>query len=177
MKRSFTAWGFFGAFLATIPAANWTIHNVGAVCHEICLIPVAPGVMAPSGVIWAGVALCLRDIVHRELGREWAVVGIVLGALLSWMIASPHVALASAVAFLVSEAADYTVYARLAARRFFSAMLASGAVGLVVDSVLFLYIAFGDLEYVEGQLIAKAYAVIGATALIYGVRRRIFSGP
>lgn len=41
------------AFIATIPAANWLIGNAGTVCapNGPCLIPVAPGIMAPSGVL------------------------------------------------------------------------------------------------------------------------------
>ena len=43
---------FLIAFGLTIPAANWMIGNVGTVCvpKGPCLIPVAPGLMAPSGV-------------------------------------------------------------------------------------------------------------------------------
>lgn len=158
------------AFLATIPAANWTIHNIGTVCDRICLIPVWPGIMAPSGVLWVGLALCLRDVVHRTLGARWAIGAIVVGAIASWFVASPHVAIASGVAFLISELADYAVYAPLARKRFYTAMLASGAVGLVVDSILFLGIAFGSLQYLDGQIIAKAYAVLIATGIIWAAR-------
>ena len=44
------------SFLATIPAANYLIGNVGTVCipNGPCLIPVAPGLMAPSGVLMIG---------------------------------------------------------------------------------------------------------------------------
>jgi queuosine precursor transporter len=47
------------------------IGHVGAVCPPggPCLNPVAPGVMTPSGVLMIGLALVLRDLVHRELGR------------------------------------------------------------------------------------------------------------
>lgn len=154
------------AFVATIPAANWLIHNWGAVCPDICLVPVGFGFMAPSGVIMAGLALCLRDMVHRTLGQWWSLGGILAGAGLSFLVASPHVAMASALAFGVSELADFAVYAPLARKRFYVAMLASGAVGLVVDSVLFLQIAFGSLDHLSGQIIAKTYAVLGATLLI-----------
>ena len=44
---------FFVLFCLTIPLANWMIYNVGAVCARDgpCLVPVAPGLMAPSGVL------------------------------------------------------------------------------------------------------------------------------
>ena len=60
-------------FALSIPLANWMIGNVGAVCppDSPCLIPVAPGVMAPSGVLMIGLALVLRDLVQRRLGLRW----------------------------------------------------------------------------------------------------------
>lgn len=62
-------------FIACIPAANWMIGNVGTKCvpDGPCLLPVAPGLMAPSGVLTIGLALVLRDLVQRHLGRLWAV--------------------------------------------------------------------------------------------------------
>ena len=43
---------FLVLFALTIPAANWLIGNAGTDCvpNGPCLIPVAPGLMAPSGV-------------------------------------------------------------------------------------------------------------------------------
>ena len=49
-------WGegilFLVLFALTIPLANWMIGHAGTVCppHGPCLVPVAPGLMAPSGV-------------------------------------------------------------------------------------------------------------------------------
>src|SRR5262249_57936582 len=70
---------FLVLFGLTIPAANWLIGNVGTVCgpNGPCLIPVAPGLMAPSGVTMIGIALVLRDLVQRRLG-----VGVAVGAIL-----------------------------------------------------------------------------------------------
>ena len=58
------------AFIATIPAANWMVGNVGTVCipNGPCLIPVAPGLMAPSGVLMIGLALVLAGMVEGEAG-------------------------------------------------------------------------------------------------------------
>jgi hypothetical protein len=62
---------FLVLFALTIPAANWLIGHVGTACmapHGPCVVPVAPGVTAPSGVMMVGVALVLRDLVQRRLG-------------------------------------------------------------------------------------------------------------
>ena len=63
----------FACFLASIPLANWMIQHVGTVCapQGPCLVPVAPGLLAPSGVLTVGAALVLRDVVQRCLGLPW----------------------------------------------------------------------------------------------------------
>ena len=48
-----------------------------------CLVPVAPGIMAPSGVLMVGAALVLRDLVQRRLGVEFGIGAIVVGAMIS----------------------------------------------------------------------------------------------
>src|ERR1700674_5018814 len=97
---------FLAGFIACIPMANWLIGNVGITCvpNGPCLIPVAPGLIAPSGVLMIGLALVLRDLVQRRLGRLWSVGAIVVGAVLSGAIAPPALVVASALAFFFSEA-------------------------------------------------------------------------
>ena len=70
---------FLVLFCLTIPAANWMIGHMGTVCvpNGPCLVPVAPGLMAPSGVLMVGAALVLRDLVQRRLGVEFGVGAIV----------------------------------------------------------------------------------------------------
>src|SRR4029077_21206439 len=99
---------FLIAFGLTIPAANWMIGHVGTVCgpNGPCLLPVAPGLMAPSGVVMIGIALVLRDLVQRRLGVDWSASAVVGGAILSALVAPPALVIASAVAFLNSESAD-----------------------------------------------------------------------
>ena len=132
---------FLVAFGACIPAANWLIGNAGTVCPPAspCLIPVAPGIMAPSGVVTIGLAFVLRDLVQRRIGVKWAAVAVVLGAGLSAFFAPPALVVASGMAYLFSETADLAVYTPLQRRRLLLAVFASSVVGLVVDSILFLY--------------------------------------
>ncbi len=71
--RAAKAWFSWSLFALTIPAANWLIGHVGTACvapHGPCVLPVAPGLMAPSGVMMVGVALVLRDLVQRRLGHR-----------------------------------------------------------------------------------------------------------
>ena len=163
---------YLAGFTACIPAANWLIGNLGTVCppESPCLIPVAPGIMAPSGVIMVGIALVLRDLVQRRLGRWVAVVAILAGALLSALLAPKALVVASGAAFLLSELADFAVYTPLQAKRLVLAVLLSGLVGLVVDSMVFLYLAFGSLEFLPGQVIGKAWMVVASLPLIVWLR-------
>ena len=157
-----------------IPAANWLIGNAGTYCvpEGPCLIPVAPGIMAPSGVLMIGLALVLRDLVQRRLGLRWATGAILAGALVSGFFAPPSLVLASVLAFLLSELVDLAVYTPLQARRLVLAVLASSMVGLVVDSLVFLYVAFGSLDYLSGQVIGKTWMVLLALPFIAWLRRR-----
>lgn len=165
---------FFAAFAASIPAANWLIGHFGTVCLAggPCLIPVAPGVSAPSGVIMVGLALVLRDLVQRRLGLGWALGAIGCGAALSALFAPASLVVASTVAFLFSELADLLVYTPLQRRRLVLAVLVSSFVGLVVDSLLFLFLAFGSLDYLGGQIIGKAWMVLGALPVVAWLRAR-----
>jgi len=161
-------------FGLTIPAANWMIGHVGTMCPEQspCLVPVAPSLMAPSGVVMIGLALVLRDLVQRRLGLLAALAAIVVGALLSAFLAPPAIVVASATAFLLSELADLFVYTPLQRRRFLLAVVLSSLVGLVVDSAVFLHLAFGSLDFLAGQIVGKAWMVLLALPFVQWLRRR-----
>lgn len=161
-------------FGLTIPAANWMLGHVGTVCVPSgpCLVPVWPGIDAPSGVLMIGLALVLRDIVQRRLGTLAGLGAIGIGTLISAVLAPAAIVTASAAAFLLSELADFAVYTPLQRRRFLTAVLASGIVGLVVDSIVFLQLAFGNLDFLAGQIIGKGWMVLFALPLMYLLRRR-----
>jgi uncharacterized PurR-regulated membrane protein YhhQ (DUF165 family) len=161
-------------FTLTIPAANWLIGHVGTTCvpQGPCLVPVAPGVEAPSGVVMVGLALVARDLVQRRLGLVAGLGAIAIGAALSALLAPPQIVLASAAAFLVSELADLLVYTPLQRRRFVTAVVLSSLAGLVVDSVVFLSLAFGSLQFLLGQILGKAWMVLLATPFLAWLRRR-----
>jgi queuosine precursor transporter len=166
---------FLVLFSLTIPAANWLIGHVGTACiapQGPCVVPVAPGVMAPSGVMMVGVALVLRDLVQRRLGTGLSALAILAGAGISALVAPPALILASAVAFLLSEFADLAVYTPLARRRLVAAVVASSCAGLFIDSVVFLWLAFGSLEFLLGQVIGKAWMVLFSIPFVAWLRRR-----
>ena len=165
---------FLAGFALSIPIANWMIGNVGTKCvpNGPCLMPVGFGVMAPTGVIMIGLALVLRDLVQRRLGVGWAAAAVVAGAAISAFLAPPALVLASGAAFLLAEMAARAVYTPLQRRGLVTAVVASSIVGLVIDSVLFLYLAFGNLDYLLGQVLGKSWMVLAAIPFIILLRRR-----
>jgi hypothetical protein len=164
----------FAAFAATIPTANWLIGHVGTVCvpNGPCLIPVGFGLEAPSGVLMIGLALVLRDWLHELAGWRWSLAAVLVGGALSLLVSPPAIAVASAVAFTIAEMADLAVYAPLRARGRPMAVLASGVVGSVLDSVIFVWLAFGAINLAPGTALAKLYAS-AAVALILAARARL----
>jgi uncharacterized PurR-regulated membrane protein YhhQ (DUF165 family) len=173
-QRDAEGFVFLAAYIACIPLANWMIGNVGTVCvpQGPCLVPVAPGLMAPSGVLLVGLALVLRDLVQRRLGIIFALGAIGAGAVLSGILAPLPLVLASTTAFLLSELADFAVYTPLQKRGLVLAVLASSFVGLIADSIIFLWLAFGSFDYLLGQIVGKAWMVLLTLPAIEWLRRR-----
>jgi uncharacterized PurR-regulated membrane protein YhhQ (DUF165 family) len=174
--RNADATGFaaLAGYIVTIWLANYSLGHWGTICPPDgpCMVPVAPGLLAPSGVVWVGLALFLRDLIQDRLGRRWTVGGIVAGSAASYFLAGPALALASGVAFLLSEAADFVVYTPLrAAGRQPLAVLASGTIGALVDSAVFLWLAFGSLAFLAGQFLGKTEMTLLCAGLVWLWRR------
>jgi hypothetical protein len=125
--------------------------------------------MVPSGVLWAGVALTLRDLVQRRLGFWYSWGAVAVGAGLSAFL-DPGLALASGAAFFIAETLDLFVYTPLQQKNLFGAVLASNAVGLIVDSFIFLALAGLPLIYAEGQIVGKLWMTLLALPVIYMIR-------
>lgn len=173
IKRPLSGWLSLVLFVLLIPLSNWVIMNVGLVCPTDgpCLIPVWPGLWAPSAVLLAGFSLVLRDLVHHCLGWRWALAAIFFGAVLSGFISEPSLVIASVSAFLFAELADFAVYAPMKKRYPASAVIASGLAGSVVDSAIFLSLAFGSIEFLAGQVLGKFWMSLLAGAVIVAWRR------
>jgi len=161
------------AFVASVWLANYFVSHIGTQFDPLGphVIDVGFDLHAPSGVLVVGVAFTLRDVVQRTLGRSAVVLCILLGAALSYLIA-PGLAVASAVAFLASELADMGVYTPLSKRTWAGAVAVSNTVGAVVDSFLFLTIAFGSLEFFWPQVLGKSWMTLVAVALLAAAGRR-----
>lgn len=169
------------AFVACIVAANYVTTRFG-------LVPVGFGLTATAGTYFAGLTFVLRDSVQDTAGRRWVLAVIVIGAGLSLLLAATifeanpaflppgvtpmSIAVASGVAFMCSESADFAVYTPLRDRGYLRAAVASNVVGTVVDTLLFLWVAgFGlNREVVAGQFVGKLTVTLAVVALVGGVR-------
>lgn len=164
------------ALCATIYAANAALDRWG-------IVPIGFGLTAPAGVYFAGLAFGLRDVLHELGGHRWVLGTIAAGTVLSWIVSDGAtipgglvtIAAASGAAFALSELADLAVYGPLRDRHWPTAVAASNLVGAVVDSALFLWLAFGSVagDLLAGQVVGKAYMTALALPLVWLARRRI----
>lgn len=158
------------AYVATVPAANWMIQHVGSQSFPGAphTIPVGFGFSAPSGVLLIGVALAARDYIQRTAGKCSVLVAIACGVALSYVV-NPAIATASAAAFLLGEVADFAVFTPISRRSLPAAVLASGITGGVIDSFVFLQLAFGSTMFWQGQVVGKSLvaAVCALSVIAY----------
>ena len=111
------------------------IVNIGFV-----YIPPVPllGEMFPPMSLVVGLIFILRDFAQREIGHK-VLIAMGIGAVLSYFMADPFVAVASVVAFAISELVDWGVYT-FTKRPLKDRILLSSALGTPVDSAVFLLI-------------------------------------
>ena len=146
---------------------------------------------APGGTYLIGIALSLIELAHRTApsrregfvnAQVMVACGFAASALLAAYLAilnamSPddalfdrlagtwRIVLGSLVAFAVSETIDNSLGAWLRDRvPDATRVVATNAVSVPLDSVVFLLVAFGSLEFIEGQIVVK-YAVTVAFGL------------
>ncbi len=163
-------------YAAAIVGSNWLITHVGIPVPGTSahLTPVGFNLYAPSGVWAAAVSFPARDFVQRLGGRSWGVTAILLGGVISFLVSDPRIAAASATTYLVSESADMLVYTPLQRRYFTWAVVASGAVAAVVDSVLFLHLAGipAGATVVAGLILGKLWVVLASGPVTYALRKK-----
>lgn len=175
--RYYWAAAAFAVFVAAIVLSNYLITHVGIPAGPgTHLSPVGFGLLAPSGVWAAGLSFPARDVTQRLGGRRIGIAAVLAGAAVSWAVSDPRIAAASALTYLCSETADFAVYTPLQRRWFVPAVVASGCVAAVVDSVLFLHLAGlpAGASAVAGLILGKAWVQVPAGAAAYGLRR---TGP
>ena len=156
MRLKFTA-----LYIALIVAVNYAFTQI-------------PPITLPDGTVWPPVALIVgfvfvvRDFAQREIGHR-VLLAMLAGAVLSYYMADPFVAIASAAAFAVSELADWAVYS-FTGRPLSQRILYSSALGAPIDSAAFLGgIGLLSATGVAAMTLSK---MAGALLVWWMVRRR-----
>jgi len=131
--------------------------NIGFV--YVPLIPFFDTMYPPMSII-VGLIFILRDYAQREIGHK--VIGAMLiGAFLSYIMADPYVAIASLVAFLVSETVDWGVFT-VTNKPLHERILISSLVSTPIDSALFLYmIGHFSILATATMFVSKMLAALG----------------
>lgn len=151
------------AYVGSVVTANWASTYWPALVLEPFVVP--------AGTLWAGVTFTLRDLLHETLGTPGVAAGVVVGTGVSWLLASPQIAIAGVVAFFVSETLDSALYAVLRRGSRLRAVLVSNLVGLVVDTIVFVPLAFGSVTAVPGQVAGKTAATVLTLPLLWVASR------
>lgn len=176
-------WAFI--YFATIPFLNWSF----GVVPSIQLISpnefFARGVELHPLTMVTGLVFVFRDFVQRRMGQR---VLIVMALAIAWSFyyAWPVIALASGIAFAVSEIADWALYTftkyRLSQRILLSSLLASP-----IDTTIFLYGAdlalqmqlgepAGSMLHMANWVVFFIGKMVGAVIVSMAVRRREEAG-
>jgi queuosine precursor transporter len=163
-------WSLSVAFVALAVLANWlaskyTVH-----------VPFTP-YLAPAGVFCIGAALVLRDWIQQIAGLWWTLALVIIGGVASYLIGDAagwtglqKIAVASLVAFIVSETVEAAVFTPIRNRSLTVGVLASGMVGNALDSWLFLTLAFGSTAFFWGNFWGKAEMIL-VGGLLTALRR------
>jgi hypothetical protein len=155
------------SYLAAIIAANVLTQRFG-------LVPVGFGLVTTAGTYAAAWVILSRNFTQDIIGRLGVIVLMVGGAALSWLLASPALALASLTAFALSETADMAIYTPLRKRGRSRAVAVASTVGAVIDTFVFLWIAgFPIAQAAPGQLIVKIGMALLAALILRASRRQV----
>lgn len=135
---------------------------------------IVPPLTLPTGDVWSPVALIVgfvfvvRDYAQRRVGHNvlWAMLA---GIVISWCMASPQLAIASALAFAVGELADWSLYT-FTKKPFSQRIIISSLAGAPLDSLVFLTII--GIASPIGVGIMSLSKLAGSIIVFLLVRRR-----
>jgi len=148
-------------YIALIVLVNWGFTVVP-------LLEMPGGEMWPPMSLAVGLIFVARDYAQREFGHR-VILAMLIAAALSYVMASPFVALASLTAFLLSEFADWGLYS-FTKKPFADRILWSSALATPIDSMVFL--AMINHLSVTGVVAMTISKMLGAIIVWQIVRRR-----
>ena len=176
-------WAFI--YVALIPALNWSFGNV----PSVEMIPPNDffeyGVKINPLTMITGLVFVLRDFVQREIGHRVLFV-MLLAIAWSFYYSWPVIAIASGIAFAISETADWLIYT-FTKYRLSTRILLSSALAAPIDTTVFLYGADlakvmagiaepGSEFHLANWIVFVLGKMVGAVVVFWIIRKREDSG-
>lgn len=150
------------------------ITYIGLIAGVNWVFAITPLMELPGGTMWSpaslivGFVFVVRDFAQRRVGHHilWAMLA---GCALSWWMASPQLAVASAAAFAVGELGDWALFT-FTRKPFSQRILISSLLGAPLDSLVFLLVI--GIASSEGIVAMSLSKLAGALVVFALVRRR-----
>ena len=148
---------FVGAMAFVVVLSNYLVQF--PVNLEIGALDLAD--ILTWGAFTYPIAFLISDLTNRKFGvggaRIVVMAGFVIAVVLSVVLATPRIAIASGSAFFVAQMLDVKIFDRLRAGEWWRAPLVSSVLGSVIDTALFFSLAFSAYFVMLGPL--DEYAV------------------
>lgn len=161
------------AFVGLVILANWLASAY------IVHVPFT-AYSAPAGVFCIGAVLVLRDWLQQLKGLLWTMPLVYAAGLVSWLVGDlagwtglEKIAVASVVAFSVSETVEAVIFTPLRKKHLTFGVALSATVGNALDSWLFLTLAFASTAFFWGNFWGKAEMIAVGTLLTLARRRLV----
>jgi hypothetical protein len=176
-------WAFI--YVALIPFLNWSF---GVIPEAQIVAPggdYAPGIALHPMTMVTGMVFVIRDFVQREMGHRVLIL-MAIAVAWSFFYSWPVIALASGIAFAISEMVDWMVYT-FTKYRLSTRILISSALATPVDTTVFLYGADlakqmelgmepGNSLHPLNWIVFVIGKMVGAVIVSYVIRRREDAG-
>ena len=142
----------YGAVAMVVVVANFAVqYPVGVQLFGVYL-----GDLLTYGALVFPIAFLVTDVINRVAGpkeaRNVVIVGFFVGLVVTAILVTPRLAIASLCAFLVGQHCDIWVFDRLRHGRWWRAPLVSSIIGSALDTALFFSIAFSGAFDFLGEL-------------------------
>lgn len=175
-------WAFI--YVALIPFLNWTFGKFSGfdVTNELGgMFGTSARIMVNPLTIATGMVFVVRDFVQREMGHRVLIL-MALAVAWSFYYSWPVIALASGIAFAISETSDWLIFT-FTRYRLSTRILLSSALAAPIDTTVFLYGAdlarqmqlgdpAGTMFNLPNWILFIIGKMIGAVVVSWMIRRR-----
>lgn len=152
----------------------------------MCLAVTASNILVQYPVYWFGLnelltygaftypfAFLINDLTNRFYGpataRRVVYAGFFAGVVVSWILVTPRLAIASSLAFLFGQLLDIVVFTPLRRKAWWKAPLAAALAGSALDTVLFFALAFSSFFAFIDQITGYADSSLMEGVVFFGI--------